>query len=57
MLLFQCSEGDNERDASDSHTLSRGVKEIMKGIQVMLEKRIKGSLLLQVVILHLSWGS
>jgi len=46
-FFFQCSQRDNESNARDSHTLSKGVKEIMKGFQVKPERVIKDLLLLQ----------
>lgn len=46
-FFSQRSQRANESNAEDSHTLSGGVKEIMKPLQVMLERVIKDLLLLQ----------
>lgn len=48
-FFFQCSRKDNESNSRDSHILSRGVKEIMKGLEVKSERVIKDLLLLQGV--------
>lgn len=41
IFFFPCSQRDKESNAGDSHRLSRGVKEIMEGLQVKPERAIR----------------